>query len=630
MNYLIDRLAERVQDLIERKRFLNVLSVTFAALAFIVRFLPMPAHRRRICDGRMYIACQQKNFEKAAKILVDLSKRETPGADSMRLFLYEVLGHVDPRYADELVKTPQFDRNLLPVIEAAILRRNGEYEAALSALDYIAESFPVRIQVAEFKRSLLLEERRHEEFALDGVTRLSHDPDKPLFQFAASVAAAADSAGRDDILRSVIERIVRDRDAILNDPKFLSRFAQQAVDASMWLLDLAGAKQVIDALRISGMEKAAVRLERRLSLDALSPISQLIELAHQDILARVGLGPAMTETRDAVIVIPSAALRSNKIDYPGFRADIRFVLQTISDCLNTMGLDYGVKGQIKLHGVEDLAVPFFSYHTVSRHRNGLHFKETDRPSRFSFDAGGYSGWSEFSRKSLAELPLHEVDATAAGRFFQKDQAQTISRNLSKYTQSPLHATEVLPARFVFVALQMMGDSVQELAFCSPTEMMEEVVKVCEKIGYSIVVKRHPLCGSAAIGKYIRENESAGRIISATGSIHSIIAKSAAVCVINSGVGAEALLHEKPVYVFGRSDYMAACFICEQQGEFEKQFQPGRTAVSAEDLRRFWYLLRNEYAVDLRDAEKAKSVIHTRVKQHILDIGKDESLVAEGS
>ncbi|AJD42389.1 capsule polysaccharide biosynthesis protein [Rhizobium gallicum bv. gallicum R602sp] len=617
MNYLIDRLAERVQDLIERKRFLNVLSATFAALAFIVRFWPMPAHRRRICDGRMYIACQQKNFEKAAKILVDLSKRETPGADSMRLFLYEVLGHVDPQYADELVKTPRFDRNLLPVIEAALLRRNGEYEAALSALDYTAESFPARIQVAEFKRSLLLEERRHEEFALDGVTRLSHDPDKPLFQFAASVAAAADSAGRNDILRSVIERIVRDRDAILNDPKLLSRFAQQAVDASMWLLDLAGAKQVIDALRISGMEKAAVRLERRLSLDALAPMSQLIERAHQDILARVGLGLATTKTRDAVIVIPSAALRSNKIDYPGFRADIRFVLQTIADCLNTMGLDYEVKGQIKLHGVEDLPKPFFSYHTVSGHQNGLHFKETDRPSRFSFDTGGYSGWSEFSRKSLTELPLHEVDATAAYRFFQQDQAQTISRNLSKYTQGPLHAADALPARFVFVALQMVGDSVQELAFCNPIEMMEEVLTVCEKSGYAVVVKRHPLCGSTVIGKYIQDYENAGRIVVATGSIHAIIAQSIAICVINSGVGAEALLHEKPVYVFGRSDYMAACFVCEHRGDFESQFQPGRTAVSVHDLRCFWYLLRNEYAVDLQDREKAKAAIYTRVKQHAL-------------
>lgn len=616
MNYLIDRLAEFVQDLIERKRLLNILSLVLAALAFIVRFLPMPAHRRRICDGRMYIACQQKNFEKAAKIIVGLSNRETAGADSMRLFLYEVLGHVDPRYANELVKTPRFDRKLLPVIEAALLRRNGEYEAALSTLDYTAESFPVRIQVAEFKRSLLLEERRHEEFALDGVTRLSHDPDKPLFQFAASVAAAADSAGRNDILRSVIERIVRDRDAILNDPKLLSRFAQQAVEASMWLLDLAGAKQVVEALRKSGMEKAADRLARRLNLDALAPMSDLIGRGHQDILARAGLSPPMTQTHYAVIIIPSAALRSNKIDYPGFRADIRFVLQTISEYLDTIGLNYGVKGQIKLHGVEDLPIPFFSYHTVSGHRNGLHFKETDRPSRFSFDTGGYSGWSEFSRKSLAELPLHEVDATAADRFFQQDQAQTISRNLSKYNQGPLHAADALPTRFVFVALQMIGDSVQELAFCNPIEMIEEVLKVCEKIGYSVVVKRHPLCGSTAIGKYIWENESAGRIISATGSIHSIIAKSTAVCVINSGVGAEALLHEKPVYVFGRSDYMAACFVCKQRGDFEKQFQPARTAVSAEDLRRFWYLLRNEYAVDLRDTDNAKAVISTRVKDHI--------------
>ncbi|TCU14704.1 hypothetical protein [Rhizobium sullae] len=630
MNYLIDRLTERVQDLIERKKFLGGLGVILATLAFVVRFLPMPAHRRRICDGRMYIACLQHNFEKAAKILVELSDRETPGADSMRLFLHEVLGHVDAWYANKLMKGRHFDRNLLPVMEAALLRRSGQYEAALSVLDYVAESFPARVQVAEFRRSLLLEERRHEEFAVDGVTWLSHDPDKPLFQFAASVAAAADSAGRNDILRSAIERIVSDRDAILNDPKLLSRFAQQAVEASTWLLDLAGAKQVVEALRKSGIEKAADRLEGRLDLDALASMSDLIGRGHRDILARAGLSPPMAQTLDAIIIIPSAALRSNKIDYSGFRADIRFVLQTIAEHLDTIGLNYRVKGQIKLHGIEDLPVPFFSYHTVSGHRNGLHFKETDRPSRFSFDTGGYSGWSEFSRKSLAELPLDEVDARTAANFFQQDQAQTISRNVSKYAQDPIRAAESLPGRFVFVALQMVGDSVQELAYCSPIKMMEEVITTCEKIGYTVVVKRHPLCGSTVIGRYIRENESAGRIISATGSIHSIIAKSAAVCVINSGVGAEALLHEKPVYVFGRSDYMAACFVCEQRGDFEKQFQPGRTAVSADDLRRFWYLLRNEYAVDLRDTEKAKAAIRNRVKEHILELRGNRSLAAKVS
>ncbi|OWK25585.1 hypothetical protein AJ87_08535 [Rhizobium yanglingense] len=310
----------------------------------------------------------------------------------------------------------------------------------------------------------------------------------------------------------MIERIVRDRDAILNDPKLLSRFAQQAAEASMWLLDLAGARQVVEALRKSGMEKAADRLKGRLNLDALAPMSGLVGRGHQDILTRVGLAPPMTQTHEAVVIIPSAALRSNKIDYPGFRADIRFVLQTIAECLDIIELDYGVKGQIKLHGVEDLPVPFFSYHTVSGHRNGLHFKETDRPSRFSFDTGGYSGWSEFSRKSLAELPLDEVDAETAANFFQQDQAQTISRNLSKYAQDPIHAAETLPGRFVFVALQMVGDSVQELAYRSPIEMMEEVVTTCEKIGCSVVVKRHPLCGSTVIGRYIHENESAGRIM----------------------------------------------------------------------------------------------------------------------
>jgi capsule polysaccharide export protein KpsC/LpsZ len=182
---------------------------------------------------------------------------------------------------------------------------------------------------------------------------------------------------------------------------------------------------------------------------------------------------------------------------------------------------------------------------------------------------------------------------------------------------------------VFVALQMTGDSVQELAGCTPIEMIEDVIAACEKLNYAVVVKRHPLCGSAVIGKYLLENEAAGRIQLSAGSIHEIIARAEAVCVVNSGVGAEALLHEKPVYVFGRSDYMAACFVCAAPGDFERQFQPGRAALSSDELRRFWYLFRNDYAVDLRNRNEAEIAIRARVESHLAAVseyqGRDTTL-----
>jgi len=616
MNYLTDRVSEFVQDLIEGKKHLGAVGALLAVLACLTRILPMRAQRQRICDGRLYVACLQRDYRKAAMILTAFAKHDRPGADAMRLFFQEILVHIDAKHARTLQAARHFDPDLAPVLDAALLWADGKSAEALDKLDIIPKSFPARVQAAELKRAFLLEGRHHEQFAEDGIRRLADDADRQMFQYASSVAAAADSAGRKDLLRTAIERIARDRAAIQKSDRALSRYAQHAVDASMWLLDLEGAKQVIAALRRRGMDTAASRLERRIRLGEIEAMSPLIGKAHQDILARAGMLAASPDDADAVLVIPSAALRANKIDYPGFRADIRFVLQTIAAHLDALGMSYRVRGQVKLHGTEDLRLPFFAYHTVSGGKNGLHFKETDRPSRFSFDTGGYSGWSDFSKQQAADLPLADVDASAAEAYFRRDQQRIIANNISKYRQDPLDTQTPLPERFVFVALQMVGDSVQELAHFTPMEMLDEVIAACARRGYAVVVKRHPLCGSAAVGRYLAEAQSSGRITLASGSIHAIIARAAAVCVVNSGVGAEALLHEKPVYVFGRADYMGACFVCATAGDFDRQFQPGRSALSREELHRFWYLLRESYAVDLGNRDEAKKEITRRVDDHL--------------
>ena len=150
-------------------------------------------------------------------------------------------------------------------------------------------------------------------------------------------------------------------------------------------------------------------------------------------------------------------------------------------------------------------------------------------------------------------------------------------------------------------------------------MIEEVVATCEKLGLGVVVKRHPMCKSPQVGEYLRANAAARRIVVATGSIHNIIEKAQAVCVVNSGVGAEALLHEKPVYVFGRSDYMAASYVCKEPGDFAAKFVPGKLPLSTDELHRFWWILRNEYAVDLTDRTAAKAWIKRRVLQHLDEV-----------
>ena len=133
----------------------------------------MRAQRQRICDGRLYVACLQRDYRKAAMILTAFAKHDRPGADAMRLFFQEILVHIDAKYARALQAARHFDPDLAPVLGAALLWADGKSAEALDKLDIIPKSFPARVQAAELKRAFLLEGRHHEQFAEDGIRRLA-------------------------------------------------------------------------------------------------------------------------------------------------------------------------------------------------------------------------------------------------------------------------------------------------------------------------------------------------------------------------------------------------------------------------------------------------------------------------
>ena len=80
--------------------------------------------------------------------------------------------------------------------------------------------------------------------------------------------------------------------------------------------------------------------------------------------------------------------------------------------------------------------------------------------------------------------------------------------------------------------------------------------------YSIVIKSHPANLSAM--KSLRRICDQYKIFAQpfirkiiwidSHSIHDLIKRSKAIFTVNSGVGLEALLHQKPVYTFGNADY----------------------------------------------------------------------------
>ena len=590
--------------------------------AAALRIVPPPMFRRAkkgICKRRFLIAVNQAEFGRAERILTTFARSQAPSLALISRYIGIILNQGQAENPHRLIAAAGLDPEHRTLLQGALLVVDGKPEEALATLNYEGSNFEIRHAIAIARRSIHRQLRSHEAHAIEGVAFLKNESSTPLIRFAVSVAGSAEASNREDLFRFAITRVLSDRDRVVQDEQLFAQFWKDAELACMTAFDLDGALAVLLKARSLGMSQAKDSLiDLLLVREEARGLEPIVTAARDDLLRRAGLLQPLGKTGDVAVILPIAAFRVIPIDYPGFRADIRFVMKCIVSTLDECGIRYVVKSRVWKRGKVNLTMPFFSYHTVSDGPKGLHFKESDRPSRFICDNRGYAGWSAFSNRSIADLQLNTIDLSAAETFFRREQSSIIGGNISKYAQAPLVESEGMPERYVFVGLQVLSDAVQELALASPFAMIDEVVAVCEKLEIETVVKRHPCCDSPQIGNYLKEMVDKGKIRLSEASIHELIQGAEAVCVVNSGVGAEALLHEKPVYLFGRADYMAACFLCHSPGEFKRIFVPGRLPVSMEDLHRFWYVFRHEYSVDLSDRVAAQQWIAERVRRHALD------------
>ena len=337
--------------------------------------------------------------------------------------------------------------------------------------------------------------------------------------------------------------------------------------------------------------------------------------AWSDVVAAAGATFLGNETRgDALVVLlPSTAFGLDTPTEPSLRKGLRFIFGEVIATCREHSIPFEVRGRLANHGTPEVEAGrrYVSHHSLGPDGRGLHIKATDRPSCFSFDTLGYSGWSKFAQTPLEQLGMSEVDPDGAD--FLREKERIIRGNVSKYQQTA--AGTDLPAEYVFVGLQKPGDAVQQLARMPMLGMLEEVVTTCQARGMAVVVKRHPKCTSGAVARELAAGVAAGRYQVSDASIHDLIAGSCAVCVVNSSVGAEALLHEKPVYLFGAAEYQHVCYRVEARGEFAQIFRPYELPVPPDTLRRFLHLLRHEYAVDVTDPASAKAYIRRKVLAH---------------
>ncbi|HAL2199245.1 TPA: capsular biosynthesis protein [Escherichia coli] len=205
-----------------------------------------------------------------------------------------------------------------------------------------------------------------------------------------------------------------------------------------------------------------------------------------------------------------------------------------------------------------------SYHTRSMdmdNKKHLHIQESTLAERCSMDYMGYAGYSsladDFTYKIIDNYSKHINNIEQQISFY-------IKNNISKYKQSDEEFH--LESDYVFIPMQVTTDAVASLSYIDGIKLLKLVSEYFFNTSTKVVIKRHPYCNSIEVEKLINELEKEGKIIVSDSSVHHLIKTSKAVITVNSGVGLETVIHNKPVIITGKSDYYYAATAIAKNGQ----------------------------------------------------------------
>lgn len=236
----------------------------------------------------------------------------------------------------------------------------------------------------------------------------------------------------------------------------------------------------------------------------------------------------------------------------------------------------------------NFGLPTLSYHSVSKD-NGLpclHYKESYLPDIFTTNEMGYSGWSSLAM----DFTIAPVAQDKASAFQTQLFEQYVNQGLTKYQQDDNVGDEI-KAGFIFIALQVPDDTVSALSYMPRDEWVETVCEFGDKHNIDIVIKAHPMDKFEHTKALLVRVKKRPYVHISTANIHEIISKSMAVVTCNSGVGFEALIHQKPVIVTGRSDYQSVCYQAKTKVDLTRAMKDlswGQGKISTTDIDKFLY------------------------------------------
>lgn len=283
----------------------------------------------------------------------------------------------------------------------------------------------------------------------------------------------------------------------------------------------------------------ALRLRQAL----LEPVNCLVVFPKQDVGTKNPLVDNQLKTRVRRLSRPgrqywrhAARLVAELAARQGFRPRVIAVPQweILGDRLNEPG-------------IERFVLPHINAAQTGSDRTWTYMQEI-LPDLFTFDRQGWGA----SATQYASAQWQEVGSTSRAEALV---AQLTDKRVTKAPQRAADKPLSIAPFDVLVPLQVPGDeSLQFHSTCTLEAFVDAVLAFATATGKRLLIKRHPFDQTGLADSIIARSAPPLVQVTDQGHVHDLIQRAEAVFVINSGVGFEAMLYDKPVLVFGRAVY----------------------------------------------------------------------------
>ena len=226
------------------------------------------------------------------------------------------------------------------------------------------------------------------------------------------------------------------------------------------------------------------------------------------------------------------------------------------------------------------------HHARIRHPRVLNAGKAYIEPFFTLDPWGFRLFS-----SIAAAPfLPDPDPSRAAVIFEEIRARMLGARKSHYEQPAAVIDVPSPCIAVFLQTEDNRD-VGETCHLTPRQMIKALLERDDP--RPVVVKPHPKERTPeTLDWLVRQAKKDPRLQIFLGNIHDLLAKADVVVTINSAVGIEAMLHEKPVVLCGDTDFHHICDMVRKRREMDAAIAraEGRAAAGQVPFRAYigWY------------------------------------------